>query len=81
MRFISKLNPISTFNKVKDAEGAEVWLVSWRARNGAFSSDWAMATKAFLSKSDAEAFAKSLQDAQRVLQYAEDIRIKITKQL
>ena len=77
MKFISKLNPISIFKKVKDAEGAGVRLASWRARYGAFR---AMATKAFLSESDANALAKNLRDAQRVLPYIE-IRIKTTKQL
>lgn len=80
MNFKSKLNSIFGFNKVKDAEGAEVWIVSWDARYGDYSSDTRRVAKAFLLEEDAEAFAQSLYYAQTLLQNTNSIHITIRKQ-
>lgn len=80
MKFISKINALFSFQKEKDAEGAEVWLVSWNARYGEYSSDIKRIAKAFLLEEDAIAFAESLKQAQKLLHNTNDIHIKIARQ-
>ena len=77
---IRKINSIFGLFKQKDAEGAEVWVVSWLARYGNYSTDTKRVYKAFLSKEDAEAFANSLQAAQRLLQNTNYLGVRIEKQ-
>ena len=80
MKIVSKLNAIFKLSKVKDAEGAKFWMVSWDARYGEFWSDKERVSKAFLSYEDAKAFADSLKEAKKLLQYAESINITIKEQ-
>lgn len=83
MRFVSKLNELFGFVKTKDAEGAEIWTVSWRTTTSDFLGyiSWGRRVyKAFLLKEDAEAFAKSLRDAHKLLQNDSDIDVTIKKQ-
>lgn len=80
MKIVSKLNAIFKLNKVKDAEGAKVWMVSWDARYGEFYSEKERASKAFLNYEDAKAFAHSLKEAKKLLQYTEGINITIKEQ-
>lgn len=80
MKFISKINTLFSFRKEKDSEGAEVWLVSWNARYGEFSGDKQRVAKAFFLEEDAIAFAKSLEQAHKLLQNTNYIHIEITKQ-
>ena len=77
---IRKINSIFCLNKQKDAEGAEVWVVSWVARFGDYSHNTQRVYKAFLSKKDAESFANSLHAAQRLLQNTNDLGVRIEKQ-
>lgn len=44
---IRKINSIFGLFKQKDAEGAEVWVVSWAARYGDYSTDTKRVYKAF----------------------------------
>lgn len=80
MKIISRLNAIFKLSKVKDAEGAKVWMVSWDARYGGFSGEKERVAKAFLNYEDAEAFADSLKKAKKLLQYTENINIDIKEQ-
>lgn len=80
MNIVRKINEIFALTKEKDAEGAEVWMVSWDARWGDFSAEKNRVAKAFLDEKDADDFIKSLRDAQKLLQYTECIRIEKTKQ-
>lgn len=80
MKIISKLNAIFKLSKVKDAEGAKVWMVSWDARYGEFSGEKERVAKAFLNYEDAEAFADSLKEAKKLLKYTERINITIKEQ-
>ena len=80
MNIIGKIHQIITGYQKKEAKGAEVWLVSWCARYGSYSDSWRKVAKAFLDEDDAKTFAKSLRDAQKLLQYEEGIEIKVTKQ-
>lgn len=80
MKFISKINALFKVQKIKDAPGAEVWIVSWDARYGRWYESRTRVAKAFLIKEDAEAFAQSLRDAKELLQYTECIDITIKKQ-
>lgn len=66
--------------QVETVDGAEVWMVSWDARFGEFSQNKKRVAKAFLNENDAEAFKQSLEEAQKLLQYTEDIRIFVNKQ-
>ena len=77
---IRKINSIFCLFKQKDAEGAEIWTVSWDARYGDYSHDTKRVYKAFLSKEDAEAFANSLYAAQRLLQNTNELGVRIEKQ-
>lgn len=83
MKFISKINALFSVQKVKEADGAEVWIVSWDtvySYSSVFDKGRRVA-KAFLVEEDAEAFAQSLRDAQKLLQNTNDINITIKKQL
>lgn len=80
MKIVRKLNSIFKLNKVKDAEGAKVWMVSWNARYGTYMDDKERVSKAFLNYEDAEAFADSLKEAKELLQYTERINITIKEQ-
>jgi hypothetical protein len=81
MSFVSKLNELFGFVKTKDAEGAEVWLVSWTSWYGSTRfPDHTVNYKAFLFKEDAELFAKSLKDAHELLQNSTELGITIKKQ-
>ena len=80
MKFKEKLNSIFGFKAIKEAEGAEVYIVSWNARYGNYSTDTRRVAKAFLLEEDAEAFAQSLYNAQALLQNTDSIHITIRKQ-
>lgn len=80
MKIVSKLNTIFKLNKVKDAEGVKVWMVSWDARYGVYSEEKTRVAKAFLNYEDAKAFADSLKEAKKLLQYTEGINITIKEQ-
>ena len=80
MKLISKISSIFEVKKVKEVECAEVYSVSWLSRFGEFHSDTQRSYKAFLTKEDAKAFAKSLEDAHKLLQNTNSIQITITKQ-
>lgn len=77
---IRKINSIFCLFKQKDAEGVEVWVESWVARYGDYSTDTKRVYKAFLNEEDAEAFANSLQAAQRLLRNTNDLGVIIEKQ-
>lgn len=79
-KFIEKINTIFGLTKQKEAKGAEVWVVSWLSRYGDYSSSTERVAKAFLTKEDAELFAKSLHDAHKLLQNTNNIEVDIKKQ-
>lgn len=85
MKIIEKLNSLIRPHKVKEiveqVPGAHVWVVSWEARWGDFSSDKKRVAKAFLNEDDANQFAESLEMAQELLQNTNSLRIKIEKQV
>ena len=84
MTFIKKLNNLIRPQKVKEiieeVDGAHVWVVSWEATYGDFSSDRKQVAKAFLNEDDANQFKESLEMAQELLQNTNSLRIKIEKQ-
>lgn len=81
MNFISKLNTLFRVEKVKEVEGAHVWVVSWDARTGDYSNNIKRVAKSFLIEEDANQFAKSLEQAQNLLQNTNRLRVKVEKQL
>ena len=85
MEFIKKLNSLIRPHKVKEiieeVDGAHVWVVSWNARSGDYSTDVKRVAKAFLNEDDANQFAESLEMAQELLQNTNNLRIKVEKQL
>lgn len=81
MSFLPKLNALFSVEKVKEVDGANIWLISWDARTGDYSGDIKRVAKAFLHEEDANQFAESLQQAQDLLQNANNLRIKIEKQI
>lgn len=66
--------------QVETVDGAEVWMVSWDARFDEFSHNKKRVAKAFFNENDAEAFKQSLEEAQKLLQYTENIHISVDKQ-
>ena len=85
MKYIKKLNNLIRPQKVKEiveeVDGAHVWVVSWDARWGDYSTETKRVAKAFLNEDDANQFAESLEMAQELLQNTNSLRIKIEKQL
>ena len=85
MKIIEKLNSLIRPSKVKEiveqVPGAHVWVVSWNARSGDYSSDVKRVAKAFLNEDDANQFAESLEMSQQLLQNTNSIHIKVEKQL
>jgi hypothetical protein len=79
-RFLKKKNDVIESVNTKSVEGAEVWIVSWKARYGDFSHDVKRVAKAFLNYEDAVMFKDSLNKAKELLQYTEYLDIKIEKQ-
>lgn len=80
MSFKSKLEKLFKLQLVKEVEGAEIYLVSWTARFGPYNYDVKRVAKAFFNYDDAKQFAKSLEDAQRLLQNTTNLNINIEKQ-
>lgn len=84
MKLVRKINEIFSFTKIKEAEGAEVWLVYWNvvvpSTYGTMWNKGHRAYKAFLLKEDAESFAQTLEEANMLLQNENDICCKIVKQ-
>lgn len=80
MKVIEKIHSIITDYQKEEVKGFEAWTVTWYARYGEYSGDWNKKAKVFVDEGAAEIFAKSLQEAQKVLQYTEDIHIRIEKQ-
>ena len=85
MEFIKKINNLIRPHKVKEiieeVDGAHVWVVSWNARWGDYSTDVKRVAKAFLNEDDANQFAESLEIAQELLQNTNKLHIKVEKQL
>lgn len=85
IKFIEKLNNLIRPHKVKEiveqVDGAHVWVVSWDARWGDYSTETKRVAKAFLNEDDANQFAESLEMAQELLQNTNSLHIKIEKQL
>lgn len=80
MSFKSKLEKLFKLQLVNEVEGAEIYLVSWTARFGSYNYDVKRVAKAFFNYDDAKQFAKSLEDAQRLLQNTTNLNINIEKQ-
>lgn len=79
-KFTEKKETIIESYNTKEVEGAEVWLVSWKARYGEYSSNFRRVAKAFLSEKSARDFANSLMEAKNLLQYTENTEIRVEKQ-
>jgi len=79
--FMKKKETIIEATVDKIVDGVEVWLVTWDARFGELSSNTKKVAKAFLNKNDAKQFINNLTAAQEILQYTEDIHIKLEKQI
>ena len=85
MKIMHKLNNLIRPHRIKEiveqVPGAQVWMVSWDARWGDYSTDIKRAAKGFLNEDDANQFAESLEMAQKLLQNTNSLNIKIEKQL
>ena len=80
MNLIEKINTIITGVNTKEVKGCEVWIVMWQGRYGSYSTQVEQKAKAFLNEESAKIFAESLREAQKLLQYTEDLCITIVKQ-
>ncbi len=57
----------------------ETWEVRWVGRHDAISYAVEMQVKVFISEPEAQEFVAALKEAQKLLNYTEDIRIRLTK--
>lgn len=80
MKVIEKIHSIITGYHKEEVKGFEAWTVTWWARHSDLYYDKEMKAKVFIDKKAAEAFAESLHDAQKLLEYTEDIKITVEKQ-
>jgi hypothetical protein len=80
MNIVKYITSLFELKETRKVECAKVWMVSWDARYGSFSGEWKRVSKAFLNQGDAEAFVKSLKDAQKLLQITEGLRIEVEEQ-
>jgi hypothetical protein len=80
MNIVKYITSLFEFKETRKVECAKVWMVYWDARYGSYHGDWNRVSKAFLNQDDAEAFAKSLKDAKKLLQIEENLRIKVEEQ-
>lgn len=84
MKFIKKLNPLFRLKKAKEAEGAEVFMVYWHivtsTPSGSFWDKGRQVSKAFFLEDDAKAFAKTLKEANNLLQNQNNIEVEIIRQ-
>lgn len=80
MKIIKYITSLFEFREIKKVECAKVWIVSWDARYGSFYRDWDRVSKAFINQDDAKAFIKSLEEAKKLLQIRENLRIDMIEQ-
>lgn len=77
MNIVKYVTSLFEVKETREVECAKVWMVSWDARYGSYSGDWKRVSKAFLNENDAQDFAQSLKDAQKLLQIKENLWIKV----
>lgn len=80
MNVIEQIHQIITGYEKKEAKGSEVWMVYWKAIRYDHWRDSVERAKAFIDKKDAEIFAKSLDEANALLQNDFEINVRIVKQ-
>ena len=68
-------------NRIKEknqsSEIPNFYTVTWKARYNAYYQDFNVQVRVFLDKQSAQNFVQSLKEAQKILQYTEDLDIKI----
>lgn len=68
-------------NRIKEknqsSEVSNFYTVTWKARYNEYHSDFHIQVRVFLDKQSAQNFVQSLKEAQKILQYTEDLDIKI----
>lgn len=68
-------------NRIKEknqsSEVSNFYTVTWKARYNEYYSDFHIQIRVFLDKQSAQNFVQSLKEAQKILQYTEDLDIKI----
>jgi len=80
MNVIEKIHQIITGYEKKEAKGFEVWMVYWKAIRHDYWREPVERAKSFIDKDDAETFAKSLDEANALLQNDFEIKVRIVKQ-
>lgn len=63
-----------------DLPQRKLWIVSWKARRGEYSSDTERTSMAFLDVKDAKKHIAKLEYAKKILRYREDIGIRLEEQ-
>ncbi len=64
----------------KDLPQRKIWLVSWKARHGEYSSETERTSIAFFDAKDAKKYIEKLEYAKKILRYKEDIEIRLEEQ-
>ena len=80
---IFRKNKINKIEVDREVDGVEVWVVRWGRYSNRYDTpklvDYEMVFKAFVNKPDANDFAKSLTDANSLIQNKTPLNIKIEK--
>lgn len=63
-----------------DLPQRKIWIVSWKARRGEYSSETERTSIAFLNANDAKKYISKLEYAKKILRYKEDIEIRLEEQ-
>lgn len=68
------------YDDFKDLPQRKIWLVSWKARRGEYSSETERTMMAFFDVKDAKKYIEKLEYAKKILRYKEDIEIRLEEQ-
>ena len=58
----------------------KIWVLSWKARHGEYSSETERTSIAFFDAKDAKKYIEKLEYAKKILRYKEDIAIRLEEQ-
>jgi hypothetical protein len=62
--------------KGREVEVVELWRVEWESRYGSYSGDTRKEVEIFTNEPDAQAYAKALRDAFKIIRYKSGTDVK-----
>lgn len=80
MNLIKKILKKPESDELKEVDALEVWVVTWKSRQGGCSYDVTKEFEAFTNKDLAEEYAESLRNAFKLIRHTSENRVKVYKQ-